>query len=178
MKTITRHTKKGIPYVVQRLGAQDRAPMLEHLLALDDADRAMRFGVATDADAIARYVDAIDFDRGTVLGARAPDGTLAGLAHVAVGDATADLGLSVLAEHRQRGVASALAAAALREAQRLRADEFRLHCAATNAGMRRIATRLGMEFSTEGSDVLARRRLGRVPRASAGARTVAMASGA
>jgi RimJ/RimL family protein N-acetyltransferase len=178
MKTITRFTKKGIPYVVQRLGAHDRGLMLEHLLALDDGDRSLRFGVATDAEAIARYVDAIDFDRGTVLGARAPDGALAGLAHVALGDSMADLGLSVVPEHRERGVASALAAAALREAQRLRADELRVHCAATNAGMRRIAARLGMEFSTEGSEVVARRRLDRLPRAGAGLRVAALASGA
>lgn len=178
MKTITRLPKKGIPYVVQRLGAQDRPSIVEHLLALDDADRSLRFGVSTDAEAIARYVDAIEFDRDAVLGARAADGALAGLAHVALDGSTADLGLSVLAEHRQRGVASALAAAALREAQRLHADEFRVHCAATNAGMRRIAARLGMDVSADGSEVIACRRLDRSPRAQGGARAATPAFGA
>lgn len=141
--------------------------MLEHLLALDNTDRSMRFGISTDGDAVARYLDSIDFDMGAVLGARAPEGILAGLAHVALGDSTADLGLSVLAQHRQRGVASTLAAAALREAQRLQADELRVHCAATNAAMRRIAARLGMDVSAEGSDVIACRRLDRSPRVKA-----------
>jgi GNAT superfamily N-acetyltransferase len=160
MMTTMIETRRLAP-AVRRLGPADRAAIEAHFVALDAADRALRFGVAADDEAIARYVDAIDFEHGAVLGAVTAAGTLAGVAHLALHHSMAELGLSVLPAHRQDGVGSALAAAALREAERLQATELRLHFAATNRGMRRIAEGLDMRLVGEGSDVTARRRLGR-----------------
>lgn len=151
------------PYVVERLHSADAPAVLAHLIALSPADRSLRFGAAFDDAAVARYVASIEFDRGVVLGARAPGGALLGIAHVALARGVAELGLSIAGGQRRRGVASALATAALREAERLGAHEFRLHCAADNTGMRRIAVRLKMDVSVEGADVLARRRLQPAP---------------
>jgi GNAT superfamily N-acetyltransferase len=150
---------KGIPYVIERLGPAKRDALRAHFVTLDDGDRALRFGVAADDAIVARYVDGIDFARGAVLGAVARDGALAAVAHIALHGGVAELGLSVLPSHRSAGVGRALAAAALREAERMRASELRIHCAATNRGMRRIAEALKMEIAAEGSDVTARRRL-------------------
>lgn len=155
------------PYVVHRLSSTEREAITAHLIALDDHDRSLRFGVATDAAAVARYVDAIDFEQGMVLGAMTAAGALAGVAHLALDGTIAEVGLSVRPGDRQRGVAAALAAAALREAGRLGADELRIHCTASNRGMRRIAERLGMDITADGSDLLARRRLRPAARGSA-----------
>lgn len=159
MTTLSKLHTPGGAYVIGRLPAADAPAVLEHLVALAPADRALRFGAAFDDAALARYVASIDFGGGAVLGAHAPDGTLAAVAHVALGHGVAELGLSVDGAHRRRGVAGALAAAALRDAQRRGAHEFRVHCAAGNVGMRRIAQRLGMELRADGAEVLASRRL-------------------
>lgn len=166
MKSRTPAPSKALPYAIQPLGPDDRARIRAHLLALDLADRALRFGVASDADAVARYVDAIDFDGASVLGAVAPDASLIGLAHVALDGAVADLGISVSSGQRQRGVARALAGAALREAERLGAREFRFDSTATNRGMRRLAQQLGMQVTADGTEMAARRALGGSTRAS------------
>ena len=147
------------PYVIQPLGPADRPRILAHLLALDADDRRLRFGAGGDAEVVARYVSAIDFDTGSVLGACAPDGSLLGVAHVARGGTTADLGISVVPGARQQGVAGALAAAALREARRTGAREFRFDSSATNAGMRHLARQLGMHVCAEGTELVACRML-------------------
>ncbi|MGZ8274509.1 MAG: GNAT family N-acetyltransferase [Burkholderiaceae bacterium] len=147
-------------YVVQSLTPQDRARILRHLMSLDDGDRWLRFGVAHDADALARYVAAIDFDSSSVLGAALTDGSLIGVAHIALRDAVAELGISVSPGQRQNGVAGALAAAALREAQRMGAQEFRFESSASNAGMRRLARQLGMHISAQGAELVAQRSVG------------------
>jgi GNAT superfamily N-acetyltransferase len=155
------------PIRVQALGPSDRGRILEHLLALEGADRVLRFGLVSDDDAIARYVAAIDFDRSAVLGVARADGALAGLAHVAFDGEVAELGLSVKPGARRRGVGGALASSALRAAERRGAREFRFDCAASNVGMRRLAEQLGMPITAEGSESIARRRL--APRRAAAA---------
>lgn len=160
MKTKKRILPRAVPYVIQPLGPRDRERILHHLGSLDVGDRSLRFGVACDDEALARYVAAIDFESGSVLGAAAADGSLVGVAHIALRDAVAELGISVSPGRRQQGVAGALAAAALGEAQRMGAREFRFEAAASNAGMRRLARQLGMHVRAEGTDLLARRSLG------------------
>lgn len=160
MKTEKPNVPRMVTFAIQRLGPPDRERILRHLISLDEGDRSLRFGVAHDADALARYVDGIDFDASSVLGAALTDGSLIGIAHIALSDAVAELGISVSPGQRQKGVAGALAGAALREAQRLGAIEFRFESAASNAGMRRLARQLGMRISAEGPDLFAHRPLG------------------
>ena len=147
------------PYAITLLPATDRTRILQHFLALDESDRALRFGVASDDDAVRRYVDGIDFDESAVLAASDGDGTLIGVAHLAFGGEAAELGLSIAPTARERGLGLALSTAALRTAEARGAREFRLHCSASNVGMRRLAESLGMETTTEGSDLIARRTL-------------------
>lgn len=149
------------PYAIVPLGPDARDELRTHLLALDAADRCLRFGVAADDESVGRYVASIDFAATPVLAARDPLGCLLGMAHVALAGGVADLGLSVAAEARGRGVATALARAALREAGRRGAREFRIDYAADNDAMTRLVQRLGMQVEREGSDCTARRRLAR-----------------
>jgi RimJ/RimL family protein N-acetyltransferase len=101
----------------------------------------------------------MEFDRGGALGATGPDGALVALAHVAIEGDAAELGISVTQPHRERGLAGALAAAALRLAQDAGAREFRFHYASSNEGMRRLAVKLGMDVNADGSDLVAQRAL-------------------
>jgi RimJ/RimL family protein N-acetyltransferase len=148
-----------IPYVVERLAPLQREVVLDHLLALDERGRALRFGIASDADAVRRYIDSIDFEHSPVLGARTPDGRWLGIAHLAIDGGTAELGISVAEAARRLGIGAALATAALREAERAGAREFRFDYATDNAGMAKLARRLGMRVNRDGSEFIARRPL-------------------
>jgi RimJ/RimL family protein N-acetyltransferase len=148
-----------IPYVIQRLTALQREVVFDHLLGLDERDRALRFGIASDADAVRRYVDTIDFERSPVLGARAPDGRWLGIAHLAIDGGVAELGISVSDEARRQGIGEALTNVALRAAERSGASEFRFDYATGNSGMAMLARRLGMRVKRDGSDFVARRPL-------------------
>jgi GNAT superfamily N-acetyltransferase len=156
MNTKKRERSRVLPYAIVPLTSADVPWILQHFLALDETDRALRFGVASDDDAVRRYVTGIDFAHSAVLAASEPDGRLAGVAHLALSDDVAELGLSIADRARGRGLGRALSAAALREARQRGACEFRLHCSANNAGMRRLAEILGMTTTADGSDLIAR----------------------
>jgi len=91
-----------------RLGAEHRAAVTAHMMALDERGRELRFGSALTDGSVAKYVSAIDFGSDIVEGAW-DDNLLVGVAHLAVypenGHPVGELGISVLREarHRQLG---------------------------------------------------------------------------
>ncbi len=174
MKTKKREGPRVPAYAIVPLSSEDVPRLLHHFLALDEADRALRFGVASDDDAVRRYVTGIDFAHSAVLAASAPDGTLDGVAHLALSDDVAEIGLSIAGHARGRGLGRALSVAALSAARRRGAREFRLHCAANNAGMRRLVEILGMQVTADGSDLIARLSL-RAPRSTGATQSEAVA---
>lgn len=93
---------------VRRLSESDRLQVLEHLLALPQRERNVRFGLDADDDWIRAWVTCLDFVREAVIGV-ALHQVLIGLAHV---DAAGNAGVSVLAPWRGRGIAHALLTAA------------------------------------------------------------------
>jgi len=140
-----------MPYLVHVLGAADRDALHKHFAGLAHHDLRMRFGRSTDAAWLRLYVDGIDFGRDTVLGVR-EGATLVGVAHVALFDGAAELGLSVLPAHRRRGVASALFERGTLHARNRGIVELFIHCLSENEAMRRIARKAGMRVLVEGVD--------------------------
>ena len=53
---------------VQHLNARARPAVRQHFLALPPEDRRLRFGSSLSVDAVAAYVDGIDFDRDELFG--------------------------------------------------------------------------------------------------------------
>ena len=96
--------------VVQKLAAFQRAGLLEHLLGLAAEDRRLRFGMLMQDEAIAGYVDKIDFSSDKVFGIVGLDLRLIGAAHLALHREAgcAELGLSVNASARGKGHGFAL----------------------------------------------------------------------
>src|SRR4051812_45644734 len=96
----------GLP--VQRLNASARDAYLAHLAALLPADVRLRFGSTLSADAIAAYVQRIDFDHDALFGVYGAGLDLVGAAHLAFGGDIAELGVSVATGARRRGVGGAI----------------------------------------------------------------------
>lgn len=137
---------------VQRLDEGGRAALAAHFVALPTDDRRLRFGASLSPDAIATYVHSIDFDRDAVFGVYDDDLTLVGVAHVALGDELAELGLSVLPGHRGRGAGSALFDRAMAHARNRFIPRLFMHCLTENTSIMRIARRFGMDIVIDAGD--------------------------
>lgn len=68
---------------VKALGKRDRRRMLKHFLALDEADRLLRFGTVLPDEQIHAYVAGIDFSRDIVFGVVSRVFQLVGVGHLA-----------------------------------------------------------------------------------------------
>ena len=144
---------------VQRLNHGARDLLTTHFLTLSAEDRRLRFGASLAAEAIAGYVEHIDFERDAVFGIL--DDTLAtvSVAHVAFGDDVAELGISVLPAQRGRGAGEALFARATAHARNRFVSTVFMRCLAENVAIMHIARKSGMRIVAAAGDVDAHLRL-------------------
>ena len=159
---------------VHRLDAGSRAALAAHFLALSAEDRRLRFGSSLASGRVCAYVDGIDFRHDVVFAVRGDCCAVVGVAHVALGDDDAELGLSVLPGHRGRGVGSALFERAASHARNHGTSRLFMHCLTENAPIMRIARRFGMNIVTNTGDADAYLEL---PPASAASRARELATG-
>ena len=145
--------------ITKSLSVADRGALATHLLALSREDRRLRFGVAASDATLRDYVNRIDFDRDAVFGFFADDLSLGGAAHVAIIDGVAELGVSVLAAYRRRGIGSALFQRASDFARNHFIRTLFMHCLTENAAMMHIARKSGMKIVTGGGETDAHLRL-------------------
>lgn len=141
-----------MPHPVHVLGPVDRPALHRHFAALEPIDLRMRFGRQPSSEWLRLYVEGIDFQRDTLLGVRGAEGRLDGVAHVALFDGAAELGLSVVPAMRRRGIASALFDRGALHARNRGVVELFMHCLSENEAMRRIARKAGMRILVEGVD--------------------------
>lgn len=135
---------------VHRLAeASSRPKLREHFLSLDANDVRLRFGAQLGPDAIAAYVDGIDFDTDAVFGVYDDELGLAAAAHVAFGPDGAELGVSVVPGFRSRGIGSALFARAIEHARNRFVTRMYMHCLSENAAMMHIARKSGMKICVD-----------------------------
>ena len=137
---------------VQRLAEASRPQLLQHFLSLGPEDVRLRFGVPISEEAIARYVERIDFDTDTVFGVHDEGLALAGVAHVGFNEELAELGLSVLPGRRGRGIGSALLARAADHVRNRFVTRLFMHCLAENDAILHIARKLGMTICVDSGE--------------------------
>ena len=137
---------------VSRLNEGIRGNMTTHFLALSPDDRRLRFGTSLSIEAIAAYVDRIDFDRDAVFGVLDDALAIVGVAHVAFSDDCAEFGISVLPDHRGRGAGAALFARGVAHARNRSVPTVFMHCLAENTAIMRIARKSGMHIIAEAGD--------------------------
>jgi RimJ/RimL family protein N-acetyltransferase len=156
-------TRLGWSWVpVRSVSARQRERIAAHLLALDERDRYLRFGLpATDAQ-IRRYVDTLDFTRDEVFGIFNRRLALIALAHLAyeptasgaaVGRPTgAEFGVSVLAGARGRGYGARLFDHAVLHARNRGVQHLHVHALSENAAMLAIARKAGARLERLGPE--------------------------
>lgn len=142
---------------IRTLGSHHREQMVQHLLALDDDDRARRFGHLASDERIRHYVEQMDFDADAMFGVFDRRLHLVAMVHLAFqpqGDA-AEFGISVLPSMRGRGVGALLFEHAITLARNRNIDTLIIHLARDNAPMLAIVRRAGAKLAFDGSDAIA-----------------------
>jgi ribosomal protein S18 acetylase RimI-like enzyme len=146
---------------IRRLGSRHRKRVLEHLLALDGADRSLRFGHLASDERILHYVGQLDFERDELFGIFDRRLRLVAMAHLAfiAGEPPAagisEFGVSVLTRQRGRGLGSRLFEHSVMHARNRGMSKMLIHLARDNAAMLGIVRRAGASIEFEGCDVLA-----------------------
>ena len=145
---------------IKQLQERDRRRMFRHFLALDDADRLLRFGTVLPDEQVAAYVDRIDFSRDTVYGIYNRLFQLVAVGHLATAlkqtmpenhaitskDRVAEFGVSVARSMRGRGFGSRLFERAAIHCRNNDIDTLYMQCLASNQTMMHIAKKAGMEI--------------------------------
>ena len=147
--------------LVKVLGKRDRRRMLKHFLALDDADRLLRFGTVLPDAQVHAYVERIDFSRDIVFGVVSRGFQLVGVGHLAfappqpapagtaVRKRVAEFGVSVSKSARGQGVGSRLFERAAIHCRNGDIDTLYMQCLSTNRTMMHIAKKAGMQIKRE-----------------------------
>ena len=148
--------RQSAPAVVpiRRIGAEHKAELLAHFLALDASDRYLRFGCAANDAQIRAYVDRIDFVHHEVFGVFNRKLDLIAVAHLAPSESegSAEFGVSVLPSARAKGIGTRLFQRAAMYARNHGIQTLTMQCLTQNAPMMRIARHAGMRVHVEGSE--------------------------
>ena len=140
---------------VRTLSDHHRGRILEHLLALDEADRQLRFGHTAHDEQIRHYVAHMNLERDEVLGVFDDRLKLVAMAHLAF-DAeseVAEFGVSVLAHVRGRGIGARLFQHAVTHARNRGASAMTIHLARENTAMLAIVRKAGAAVRFDAGDV-------------------------
>jgi RimJ/RimL family protein N-acetyltransferase len=142
---------------IRSLGPGHRPRIAEHLLALDERDRYLRFGYMAGDEQVSRYVDGLDFERDEVFGVFNRRLRLVALAHLAYPGASqpagaAEFGGSVAAHLRGRGYGARLFEHAMLHARNRGIDTLFIHALSENTAMLRIARKAGATVERAGGE--------------------------
>jgi GNAT superfamily N-acetyltransferase len=154
-----RHSDHWSWVPIRSLGPRHRRRILDHLLALDERARYLRFGFAANDAQLSHYVDRIDFDRDEIFGIFNRRLELIAVAHLAhpveSGGARppmSEFGVSVLTRARRRGFGRRLFEHAILHARNRGIHALYIHALSENAPMLKIARDGGAVLRREGSE--------------------------
>lgn len=143
---------------IRSLGPGHRERIASHLLALEPADRYLRFGYPASDALIRQYVSQLDFDRDDIFGVYNRRLELLAVAHLAYYSAQsessncAEFGVSVLKHARGRGYGNRLFERAVMHARNQGVEGLFIHALTENTSMLSIAAKAGARLERDGSE--------------------------
>jgi GNAT superfamily N-acetyltransferase len=139
--------------LIARLGSHHRQRVLAHLLSLPASDRRLRFGLFASDETIESYVRGIHFSRDAVFGAVGSSARLIAVGHLAFERGAemtrAELGISVQADHRRRGLGIAILRRAAEHARNRGARTIVMSYVPENDALEELAKRAGMRLTPD-----------------------------
>lgn len=143
---------------VRNLSARHRERIADHLTALDERDRYLRFGFVASDEQVRQYVERIDFERDEAFGVFDRRLSIAAMAHLACLDPvdgrvpSAEFGVSVSERLRGKGIGTRLFEHAMVHARNRGVDTLLIHALSENTPMLKIARRAGARVERSGGD--------------------------
>ncbi len=142
---------------IRSLGPSYRERIAAHLLALDDADRYLRFGYTATNEQVRRYVEQLDFERDEIFGIYNRRLELIAMAHLAFSEHPdhkhcAEFGVSVLRAARGRGFGARLFERAVVHARNAGVSMVFIHALSENTAMLKIARNAGAVVHRDGPE--------------------------
>lgn len=142
---------------IRALSPRHRPRIVQHLLALSERDRYLRFGYLASDVQIGRYVDLLDFERDEIFGVFNRHLSLVAMAHLAYLDRktpthSAEFGVSVAQHVRGRGFGDRLFERAALHARNRGVDNLLIHALSENTAMLRIAQKSGAIIDRHGPE--------------------------
>lgn len=149
---------------IRSLGVSHRERIAQHLLALDEHDRYLRFGYLANDEQIRRYVKGLNFERDEIFGIYNRKLELIAMAHLAYSpdrsyDSCAEFGVSVLKTARGRGYGGLLFDRAVMHARNYGVSLLFIHALSENTAMLKIARNAGATVERAGAETEAYLRL-------------------
>ncbi len=150
---------RAAPFMVpiRSIGPSHGERITQHLLALSDSDRYLRFGYSANDEQIRRYVAGLNFERDEIFGIYNRKLQLIAMAHLALSSnpelkSCAEFGVSVLAQARGRGYGSRLFERAVMHARNEGVDMMFIHALSENMAMLNIARKAGATIERHGAE--------------------------
>ena len=142
---------------IRSLGPRYRERIAAHLLALEPADRYLRFGYAASDDQIRRYAEQLNFERDDIFGIYNRRLELIAMAHLAYTTLPghqncAEFGVSVLKSARGRGYGARLFERAVMHARNEGVSMVFIHALSENTAMLKIARNAGAVVQRDGTE--------------------------
>jgi GNAT superfamily N-acetyltransferase len=137
---------------IREVSRAERPALVSHFLLLGPGDRRLRFGTPLSDYSVREYVERIDFAHDAVFAVADDDLRFPGIAHLARGGGHAELGVSVLQDHRGHGLGGALLERAHLHARNWGVHALFMHCLTENAAIMRLARRQQMEIVSEAGE--------------------------
>jgi GNAT superfamily N-acetyltransferase len=152
-----RPNTEGVLIPIATLGVEHVPQILQHLLALSEHDRYLRFGYTATDEHIQRYVAGLKFERDEIYGIFNNELQIIAMAHLALmKDAgrvfSSEFGVSVSAHARGRGYGARLFERAVIHARNEKVYQMYIHALSENAPMIRIARKGGAKIERDGSE--------------------------
>ncbi len=142
---------------IRSLGPSYRERIAVHLLALDPADRYLRFGFPATDEQVRRYASQLDFEHDDIFGIYNRRLELVAMAHLAYTALPehkhcAEFGVSVLKSARGRGLGARLFERAVMHARNEGVRMVFIHALSENTAMLKIARNAGAVVHRDGSE--------------------------
>ena len=149
--------KAQLSVPIRSLGPSHRERIGAHLLALEPADRYLRFGYSATDEHIERYIQSLNFERDEIFGIFNRKLEMLAMAHLARNDTPqyrncAEFGVSVLKKARGRGYGTRMFDRAVMHARNEGVTMIFIHALSQNTAMLRIATNAGATVKRDGSE--------------------------
>lgn len=155
MQQLYKYTMNMITHTVYRLRKEEFYKYRDHLKALDQPNRYLRFGYNIKDEAIDHLYEKWfnNHNSNIIFAIENSNLEIIGIGHISLHQQQAELAFSVLAQYQGYGIGSALISRVIKYCQNREIKQATMVCIHSNVKIRRLAQKNGVVLEVKDSDV-------------------------